>query len=151
VEDNIVLGELGRFTRMGVVDEGALGAEARARVARYDVRPPDPALPARALSGGNQQKIVLARALARDPSVLVVAHPTRGVDLAAAHAIHEQILAAAARGVAVLIVSADLAELRRLCGTILVMVRGRIVAQLPPTTDDATLGAAMLGGQVASA
>jgi len=146
VEDNIVLGELARFSRAGLVDDAKVRAEATTRIARFDVRPPDPRLTARALSGGNQQKIVLARALAREPDVLVVAHPTRGVDLVASRSIHEQILAAAARGVAVLVVSADLSELRLLCRRILVMVRGRVSTSLPPSADDATLGAAMLGG-----
>lgn len=145
VEDNLVLGELARFSRAGLVDDGAVAGVAEARIVRFDIRPPDRRAPARTLSGGNQQKIVLARALAREPEVLVIAHPTRGVNLVAARAIHEQLLAAAARGTALLLVGADLAELRLLCDRILVLVRGRIVARLPPSTDDATLGAAMLG------
>jgi simple sugar transport system ATP-binding protein len=151
VEENVVLGELRQFTHGGLVDDTEVRAAAVARIDRFAIRPADPRLPARALSGGNQQKIVLARALAREPDVLVVAHPTRGVDLVAAHAIHEQILAAAARGTAVLLIGADLTELRCLCRRILVMVRGRIVAAFPPSTDDDTLGAAMLGGKVTAA
>jgi simple sugar transport system ATP-binding protein len=146
VEENLVLGELARFTRHALVDDARVEAAADERIARFDVRPPDRRLLVRSLSGGNQQKVVLARALARGPDVLVVAHPTRGVDLVAARSIHEQLLAAAARGTAILLIGADLGELRCLCHRILVMLRGRIVASLPPTADDATLGAAMLGG-----
>ena len=149
VEENLVLGELAHFTRRGLVDDARIAIVADERIARFDIRPPARRAPARTLSGGNQQKIVLARALARDPSVLVIAHPTRGVDLLAARAIHEQILAARSRGMAILVIGADLAELRLLCDRILVMVRGRVVASLPPTADDATLGAAMLGGEAA--
>jgi simple sugar transport system ATP-binding protein len=145
VEENLVHGQLARFSRWGLVDDARVHAEAMARIERFDVRPRTPETPARALSGGNQQKVVIARALARDPAVLVIAHPTRGVDLVAARSIHEQIFAAAARGTAVLVIGADLTELRLLCGRILVMLRGRIVATLPPSADDATLGAAMLG------
>jgi len=150
VEDNLVLGELGSYTRRGVVDDDRVHATAVARIARFDVRPADPSLSARALSGGNQQKIVLGRALAREPHVLVVAHPTRGVDLLAARSIHEQLRAAAARGMALLVVSADLHELRQLADRILVMFRGQITATLPPTADDHAIGAAMLGGQTAA-
>ncbi len=149
VAENLVLGELARFTRGGRVRDAEVAKAARERIERFDIRPPDADATARSLSGGNQQKIVLARALARDPEVLVVAHPTRGVDLLAARAIHEQILAAASRGTAVLVLGADLTELRLLCDRILVMARGRVVATLPPSTDDATLGAAMLGGESA--
>jgi simple sugar transport system ATP-binding protein len=150
VAENLVLGELRRFTRHGLVDDRAVADTARARVARFDIRPADPTALTRTLSGGNQQKIVLARALSREPLALVVAHPTRGVDLAAARAIHEQILAAAARGTAVVVIGADLGELRLLSGRILVMSRGRVVASLPPSADDATLGRAMLGGEAPS-
>ncbi len=151
VAENLVLGELGSLSPRGVVDDGEVLARARDRIERFDVRPADPRALARALSGGNQQKIVLARALARAPEVLVAAHPTRGVDPHAARAIHEALLAAAARGTAMVVVSADLSELRLLADTILVMARGRIVRRLPPTSDDATLGAAMLAGEAASA
>ena len=147
--ENLVLGGLAAFTRHGIVDDARAREVAVARIADFDVRPPDPDVPARALSGGNQQKVVLARALARRPDVLVIAHPTRGVDPIAARAIHEQLLAAASRGMAILVVGADLTELRLLCRRILVMVRGHVVASFPPTVDDDVLGAAMLGGEIA--
>jgi len=120
------------------------------RIARFGVIPRDTMVPVSSLSGGNQQKVVLARALSQDPSVLVMAHPTRGVDVGAARAIHEHILTAARAGTAIVIVSADLAELRQLSTRILVMARGRVVATLPPDADDETIGTAMLGGTAAA-
>jgi len=152
VRDNLVLGELARFARLGMVDGAALEREARGRLERARVVPPDLDAPAAALSGGNQQKIVVARAVARaerGARVLVLAQPTRGVDLGAARAIHAEIAAAAEAGRAVLLVSADLGELRTLCDRILVMARGRIVTELPPDAPDARIGEAMLGGDAA--
>jgi simple sugar transport system ATP-binding protein len=149
LRENLVLGELARFARFDVVDEAALDTEANARLVASRAVPTDLDALARALSGGNQQKIVMARAIARtalSAPALVLAHPTRGVDLGAARAIHERILDCAARGVAVLVVSADLHELRALSDRILVMARGAIVADLAPTSTDAEIGAAMLGG-----
>ena len=147
VRDNLVLGELADFTRHGLVDPRALEREATARLARAGIEPPDLDLPARSLSGGNQQKLVVARALARATrrSGLVLSQPTRGVDRAGGAAIHEAIVRAAAEGNAVLIVSADLDELRGLCDRILVMARGRVVADLPPDASDARFADAMLG------
>jgi simple sugar transport system ATP-binding protein len=148
VRDNLVLGELGDFARSGVVDRRRLEAEAVARRDRAAVVPPDLDLPARALSGGNRQKIVIARALARAPrvSAIVLAQPTRGVDAAAARAIHAAIAEVAATGKAVLVVSADLDELRSLCDRIVVLARGAIAADLPPDAPEARFGEAMLGG-----
>jgi simple sugar transport system ATP-binding protein len=148
VRDNLVLGELARFTRYGLVDAAALEREARVRLDRGGVVPPSLDALAGTLSGGNQQKIVIARAVARSDrvSVLVFAQPTRGVDLGAARAIHAEIARAADAGKAVLLVSADLAELRVLCDRLLVLARGRIVAELPPDAPEAEVGQAMLGG-----
>jgi general nucleoside transport system ATP-binding protein len=147
VRDNTVLGELARFSRRGIIDRGAVDREALARVEMAQA-PRDLDSLARALSGGNQQKLVVARAIARIGRArgLVAAHPTRGVDLAAARAIHERIRAAAAAGAAVLVVSADLAELRALCDRLIVIARGRISAELPAGASDAEIGHAMLAG-----
>jgi simple sugar transport system ATP-binding protein len=148
VRDNLVLGELGRFTRLGLVDAEAVEREARARLDGAGVVPPDLDGLAGALSGGNQQKVVMARAVGRSArvSVFVFAQPTRGVDLGAARAIHAEIARAADAGKAVLLVSADLAELRALCDRLLVLARGRVVAELPPDAPEAQVGEAMLGG-----
>jgi simple sugar transport system ATP-binding protein len=147
VRDNLVLGELQSFSRHGFIDRAAVEREARGRLERGRVVPSDLDVAARALSGGNQQKVVVARAAARvaRAKVLVLAQPTRGVDLGAARAIHAEIARAADAGRAVLLVSADLGELRALCDRILVMARGRIAAELPPDAPDARMGEAMLG------
>jgi simple sugar transport system ATP-binding protein len=155
VRDNLLLGELRRFTRHGLVDRGALDREARTRLERAGIEPPDLDVPAAALSGGNQQKIVVARAVARAHAALgsrapvraaVFAQPTRGVDLGASRMIHAEILRAAEAGLAVLVVSADLGELRALSDRLLVLARGRIVAELSPDAPEARVAEAMLGG-----
>jgi simple sugar transport system ATP-binding protein len=149
MRDNLVLGELASFAgRLGLLDLTALEDEANARLA-WSGAPKDLDRPARTLSGGNQQKTVVARSLARlqerRARVLVAAQPTRGVDLGARHDIHERLREAAAMGAGVLVLSADLDELRALCSRILVLARGKIVADLPPSTSDEELGRRMLG------
>ncbi len=118
-----------------------------ARIMReYDVRAPSGEAPAFALSGGNQQKLVVGREMSGAPRLLVAAHPTRGVDVGAQAAIWEQLRVARSRGLAVLLVSADLEELIGLSDTLHVMLRGRLVARLDPV--DVTpeqLGAHMTG------
>jgi simple sugar transport system ATP-binding protein len=151
VRDNVLLGELKHYSRRGVLDLRAMSRDARERLDRAQASF-GLETPARALSGGNQQKIVLARAVAKiegGASALVLAHPTRGVDLGAARAIHQEILSAAAKHVAVLVVSSDLAELRAVCDRILVLASGRIVADLPPTASDQEIGRMMLAVGVA--
>src|SRR5450432_2359111 len=147
VRDNLVLGELGTFSAFGVVERGRLEIEATARRNRAGIAPADLDAPARSLSGGNQQKIVVERALSRTArvSALVFSQPTRGVDVAAARAIHEAIERAAGDGKAILVVSADLDELRALCDRILVLARGVITADLPPDAPEERFGEAMLG------
>lgn len=144
LRDNIMLGELGSFANaIGWLDLEGLEQEASARLERSGA-PNDLDRAARTLSGGNQQKIVVTRALARPASAVVVAQPTRGVDLAAAVAIHSDLLAAAKAGAGVLVMSVDLDELRTLAARILVIARGRIVAELPNTASDDEIGRHML-------
>jgi general nucleoside transport system ATP-binding protein len=147
VRDNLVLGELGRFSRHGVLDWSAMSEVARERMSLGDVRPAGLDRSARSLSGGNQQKIVTVRAVARARPVIVLAQPTRGVDLGAARVIHAQILEAADRGAGVLVLSSDLSELKTLCDRILVLRRGRLVGSFPPDATDGQIGAAMLGSE----
>jgi simple sugar transport system ATP-binding protein len=148
VSDNLILGDLGDGDP--AFDEHAAIAR---RMQRFDIQPPDPARLAAELSGGNQQKIVIARALDRLPrgpsAVAVLAQPTRGVDVGAAAAIHAAIGEAAASGVAVLVVSADLAELRKLAHRIVVMRRGAIVTSFAPEATETEIGHAMLGKEAA--
>lgn len=183
VLDNLMLGELGAFSRSGLLNLRALRDAASQRLARAEVVPPDLDLPVSALSGGNQQKIVVERALARVRSavpatmrpslaagsetssvpaastettrarpkaaVLVLSHPTRGVDIGAARAIHERLRRVANDSkVGMLVLSSDLDELRALCHRVLVIARGRIVASLTPETSDAIFGETMLSGAV---
>src|SRR5207247_2842129 len=126
-----------RFARLGglALDRDALRRDALALLDRFDVRPVAPStlgLPARALSGGNQQKLVLARELSREPRVLVAAQPTRGVDIGAIERIHRELDAARRAGAAVLLVSAELDELLALADRIAVLYRGRVAAVLDP-------------------
>jgi simple sugar transport system ATP-binding protein len=119
-------------------------------VEQYDVRTPGIDVPARALSGGNQQKLVVGREMSGDPVLLIASHPTRGVDVGAQAAIWEHIKRARRDGLAVLLISADLDELIGLSDTIQVILRGRMVATFDPSAvTPQDLGAAMTGGAVA--
>ena len=112
----------------------------------YDVRTPGVDTTARALSGGNQQKFVVGREMSDDPVLLVASHPTRGVDVGAQAAIWDHIREARRRGLAVLLVSADLDELIGLSDAIRVVLRGRLVGDFDPrTVTPQQLGAAMTG------
>jgi simple sugar transport system ATP-binding protein len=95
---------------------------------RFDVRPPDPQAPARSLSGGNQQKLVLARVLGADPKLLLASQPTRGLDVGAIEFVHREIRTLRRSGGAVLLISFDLDELLELSDRIVVLYRGQIVA-----------------------
>jgi simple sugar transport system ATP-binding protein len=113
---------------------------------QYDVRTPNIDVSAHALSGGNQQKLIIGRELTSDPEVLIAAHPTRGIDVGAQAAVWDDIRAARRNGLATLLISADLDELIGLSDTIVVMLRGEFVATLSP--DEVTprdLGAYMTG------
>ena len=99
-------------------------------IRRYDVKTPGPGTPVRDLSGGNLQKLVLGREFADDPLVLVVAQPTRGLDVGAIETVHSYLRDAAAKGVAILLMSEDLDEIRALADRILVLYEGRIVGEL---------------------
>ncbi|MEP6620466.1 MAG: ABC transporter ATP-binding protein [bacterium] len=151
VAENLILGQQHRFTRGATLDHERVAANAHELIARYDIRPADPTLPARALSGGNQQKIVVAREMARDFKVLLAAQPTRGVDVGAIEFIHARLREARDEGKAVLLVSADLAEVLALADRVAVMYGGRFVAVLPRSeaTPD-TLGPFMTGAENAA-
>ncbi len=131
VADNLILGRQHHFTSGPSLDRARIAANARQQISAFDIRPSDSALPARALSGGNQQKIIVAREMGRDFSVLLAAQPTRGVDVGAIEFIHQQLRAARDAGKAILLVSADLAEILALSDRVAVMYRGRLVTVLP--------------------
>ncbi|MDQ2665750.1 MAG: ABC transporter ATP-binding protein [Gemmatimonadota bacterium] len=127
IADNLILGQQHRFSRGMTLDSARIASHAHELIERYDIRPADPSLPARALSGGNQQKIVVAREMARDFKVLLAAQPTRGVDVGAIEFIHARLREARDQGKAILLVSADLAEVLALADRIAVMYGGRFV------------------------
>ena len=130
VAENLILGQQHRFTRGVQLDRERILDNAQRQIDAFDVRPSDPDLPARALSGGNQQKIVIAREMGRSFQVLLAAQPTRGVDVGAIEFIHAQLRAARNAGKAILLVSADLAEILALSDRVAVMYGGKLVATL---------------------
>ncbi len=145
---NRILGHQTRppVSRGQVLDPAAARADTRRVLDDYDVRAPGVEVAAGALSGGNQQKLVVGRELSGDPALLVAAHPTRGVDVGAQALIWDRIRAARRAGLAVLLISADLDELIGLSDTIRVMLRGRLVGTADPATVTPTeLGSAMTG------
>jgi simple sugar transport system ATP-binding protein len=132
IADNLILGLQHRFSAGARLDARRVDENARRLVREFDIRPADPSLPARALSGGNQQKIVIAREMTgRDYHVLLAAQPTRGVDVGAIEFIHDQLRRARAAGKAIVLVSADLAEILALADRVAVMYRGRFATVLP--------------------
>ncbi len=129
-----------------LMDNAAIRADTAAKMERFDVRPPNPMLTARNFSGGNQQKIVVAREIERDPDLLLVGQPTRGVDIGAIEFIHNQIIALRDKGKAILLVSVELDEIMSLSDRIAVMFDGRIMGtRLPGETDAQELGLLMAG------
>ena len=116
------------------------------QISAFDIRPADPGLPARALSGGNQQKIVIAREMGRAFQVLLAAQPTRGVDVGAIEFIHARLRQARDTGKAILLVSADLAEILALSDRIAVMYEGKLVTTLDrANASEEVLGPYMTG------
>jgi ABC-type uncharacterized transport system ATPase subunit len=123
-----------------------MAAHAQRLMRDYDVRPPDPALRSALFSGGNQQKLILGREIERDPKVLLVGQPTRGVDIGGIDAIHQRLLAHRAAGRAVLMVSVEIEEILALSDRILVMCGGRIMGELAAAeADERKLGLLMAG------
>ncbi|GIW30979.1 MAG: sugar ABC transporter ATP-binding protein [Meiothermus sp.] len=147
--ENLILGDHYRPPYagfLGFLDATQMEAHAREVVETYDVRPRSTELAARRYSGGNAQKIIVGRELSRKPKVLVAAQPTRGVDIGAIEFIHENIVKARDAGMAVLLVSADLNEVRSLSDRILVMFEGRIMGELKASeASEERLGLLMAG------
>ncbi|MBN9434700.1 MAG: ABC transporter ATP-binding protein [Bosea sp.] len=149
VAENIVATELEneRFVRHGLLDLGAIRKHAVELIERFSVRVSGPDAAIGTLSGGNMQKVVVARELSSDPKLLLVSHPTRGVDLGATEFIWQRIALARDAGSAVFLTSADLSELLSLSDRMIVLYRGRIVAAFSNTTEltPEMLGSYMLG------
>ena len=128
------------------MDNAALRADTERKIGKFDIRPADAWLTARNFSGGNQQKIVVAREIERNPDLLLVGQPTRGVDIGAIEFIHKQIVALRDSGCAVLLVSVELEEILSLADRVVVMFDGRIMGErLPGETDERELGLLMAG------
>ena len=160
VELNIALSALeaqGRFLRpfpisaLRLLDQKSLRRHALEMIGRLDVRTTGPTQQVRRLSGGNQQKVCLARAMTLEPKLLFVSEPTRGIDVGAKERVLE-ILAGLNRdqGVTLVVTSSELAELRSLCDRIAIVYRGKIETILPPDAPDATFGLAMAGESAAA-
>ncbi len=120
-------------------------AEAEKRIDMFDIRPQNPRLKTANFSGGNQQKVVLAREMDRELDVLVVGQPTRGVDIGAIEFIHKHIIELRDKGIAVLLVSVELDEIRALSDRVLVMFDGDIVTELTPEASERDFGLSMAG------
>jgi len=147
--ENIILGDhrTPPAAKHGIMHPKAILALARKRIADYDIRTPSERVSAENLSGGNQQKVVVAREIGRDPELLVAAQPTRGLDVGAIEFVHRQIIRERDAGKAVLLVSLELEEVLSLADRILVIYEGRIVKELAVADADAeTLGYFMTGG-----
>ena len=144
--ENVVLGlgNDGPWVRGGRI----AWSEARNRTAEllreYQISAPGPAVRAGSLSGGNQQKLILARELSRVPAVIVAENPTRGLDIGAAASIHVRLRSAASAGAAVLFHSADLDEVLHLADRVIVLTRG-VIVEVPPAASRGEIGSMMLG------
>ena len=129
-----------------LMDNTAIEARAQAQMDRFDVRPPNPRLAPKNFSGGNQQKVLVAREIARNPDLLLIGQPTRGVDIGAIEFIHKQIVALRDQGKAILLVSVELEEIMSLSDRIAVMFDGAIMGErLPEQTNVQDLGLLMAG------
>ena len=129
-----------------LMNNAVIQRDTEEKMARFDVRPPNPKLAAKNFSGGNQQKIVLAREIERNPDLLLIGQPTRGVDIGAIEFIHQQIVALRDQGKAILLVSVELEEILSLSDRVAVMFDGHIMGErLPDETDEKELGLLMAG------
>ncbi|MGA0209638.1 MAG: ABC transporter ATP-binding protein [Candidatus Nanopelagicales bacterium] len=152
VADNLVLDRFDEpeFSRFGVRNRGAVTTLADELVGQFDIRTPSAQSTVQSLSGGNKQKVVIARELAANPSLLIASQPTRGVDVGSIEFIHSQIVAARDRGAAVLLVSAELDEVLGLADRIAVMYDGRLVDTMDAQDADRGRIGLLMAGHTAS-
>ncbi len=129
IRDNVSLASFHAMSRMGILDRGRQSELVQTKVRELDVRPPDIERPVGKLSGGNQQKVVFAKWLLTNASVLLLDEPTRGVDVAAKKEIYSTIGGLAERGMGILLISSELPEILGMCDRILVMREGRLVGE----------------------
>jgi ABC-type uncharacterized transport system ATPase subunit len=133
------------YSKGPLLDLEAIRKDAMEKIEKYDIRPPNPRLKTANFSGGNQQKIVVAREIERDPKMLIIGQPTRGVDIGAIEFIHRRIIEMRDAGKAVLLVSVELDEIRALSDRILVMFAGHVVGEKTRDADEQALGLMMAG------
>jgi simple sugar transport system ATP-binding protein len=139
------------LSRRGWLNMGHMRSRARSLLSEYDVRGGGEAALAGSLSGGNQQKVCIAREIASDPQLLLAHQPTRGLDVGAIEFVHRRLVAEREKGRAVLLVSLESEEVRSLADRILVIYEGQIVGEFPPDASEEELGFAMTGGKGAAA
>ena len=153
IENNLVLDLIDQapYSRGGAINVKAIEDNAVAKVEEYDVRTTSAKATAGSLSGGNQQKVVLAREMSRPLKLLIASQPTRGLDVGSIEFVHKRIIAERDNGTAVLIISSELDEVVALADRIAVMYHGTIVDIVPPDTDRDTLGLLMAGGKQVTA
>jgi general nucleoside transport system ATP-binding protein len=151
IRDNLLLDDFqnSRYQAFGLISNRLLDQQAERLREDFDVRTPDISLPASSLSGGNQQKIVIARALSQKPKVVIAASPTRGLDVAATVYVHDKLRGCRDAGAAIVLISTDLDEIIALSDRIAILYQGRIIATVSPTTPREKLGLAM-GGKTIS-
>jgi len=151
IGDNLMVDRYYRapYTRMGLLDLNTVRSSSEQLIHQFGILATDSTVPVNALSGGNMQKVVVARELSSSPRLLIAAQPTRGVDIGAIEYIHQQLIDQRTNGLAILLVSADLQEVMKLSDRIMVMYNGEIVAIFPNSPDltEETLGLYMLGAQ----
>lgn len=147
VAENLILDRSGdtAFVSGGTIRRGVLEEFARARIEEYDIRTQGPGIPAGTLSGGNQQKVVIAREMSRQLKLLVAAQPTRGVDVGSIEFIHKRIIETRDAGIPVVVVSTELDEVAALADRIVVMYRGAIIGIVPGDAPRDLLGLMMAG------
>ncbi|GAA2168899.1 MULTISPECIES: ABC transporter ATP-binding protein [Glycomyces] len=152
VAENLVLNQYREtpFSKRGAVNAGAVRKRAVDSIAEFDIRTQSPEEPASALSGGNQQKVIIAREFSRPRRFLVAAQPTRGVDVGATEFIHSRLIAERDTGTGVLLISSELDEIYALADRIAVIYNGRIVGEVAPDTPREVIGRLMVGGDIAA-
>src|SRR3954451_5266839 len=151
--ENLVLHDYAKapYAKRGFLNPGRIFDSARTLLEEFDVRGGSATTPASALSGGNQQKVVIAREVHRDPRVLIAAQPTRGLDVGAIEFVHRRLVEQRDAGKAVLLISLELEEVLSLADRILVVYEGSIAGEFGPNATEEELGIAMTGGKVTAA
>ena len=144
--DNLILGYQDQFQNRGILDRKKIRSFSEGLLKECLIKSPNSGVKCSALSGGNQQKVIIARVFSENPDIIIVAQPTRGVDIGAIEYIHDRLLKLRDEGKAILLISADLDEVKNLSDRLMVMYDGEIVAEGEPADfDDMQLGLLMTG------